>query len=93
MVKKGSKDMEEKRTFGVNVYLHLTVEADTIEEAFHKTFNATKDAIHFVGDSESEIKQTARVLIAGQEDEVEATLEAEWKNGILSKITTEREVW
>lgn len=80
---------DDKRTFGVAVHLHFSVEADTVEEAFQIAFRNMADAIHYQGIS----KQGASVVIAGMEDEIDATLEAEWKNGVLSKINTEREVF
>lgn len=80
---------DDKRTYGVAVHLHFTVEADTVEEAFERVIRNCADAIHYTGDS----RHAASVLISGTEDEIEASLEAEWKNGVLNKIGTEREVF
>lgn len=80
---------EEKRTYGVAVHLHFSVEADTVEEAFMTVIANCLDAIHYKGVS----RHAASVLIGGSEDEMEASLEAEWKDAILDKIKVEREVF
>lgn len=80
---------DDKRTYGVAIHLHFSVEADTVEEAFERVIQNCIDAIHYKGDS----RHAASVIINGTEDELEASIEAEWKNGVLNKITTEREVF
>lgn len=81
--------VEERRQYGVSVHLHFHEEGDTVEEAFQRVFNAVKDAIHYTGCSE----QGATILVSGDEDELTASLDAEWKNAILTKVCTEREVF
>lgn len=81
--------MDNKRNYEVAIHLHFAIEAETVEEAFQIAFNDLKDAIHYKG----ETSQCARVQVSGTEDEIEATLEAEWKNGLLFRVNTEREVF
>lgn len=83
--------MENNRQYTISLHAHYIVNADTAEEAFLKVVNNTPDALHYLGDRAD--YQSARITAIGDEDEITANLEAEWRKGVLSKINTEREVF
>lgn len=83
--------MEEKNIYTIKLNVYCMVEADTVEEAFHIFFNNASDAIHYIGDRPN--FQTAKVTIGGEEDELSASMIAEWKKGVLNHIGTDREVF